>query len=218
VDYLHNNNIIHRDLKPSNILITDKYNLKICDFNTSKILEIPDFKEKSLHTQIGTPFYMSPECVDNRKYNFKTDIWSIGCILYELMELEIAFNCNHIGRLLIKIHSGKYNKFKKAKFYTRDLREIVKKCVNKDENKRPNTLQLIEYPVFANSPFTRHINTEELEINTLQSSIIPKSIEDFKKVLKKYYKPLRKTPSNTGLQIDTTKSLIVSQMKIENKP
>ena len=56
------------------------------------------------------------------------------------MELEIAFNCNHIGRLLIKIHSGKHNKFNKALFYTGDLREIVKKCVNKDENKRPNTL------------------------------------------------------------------------------
>jgi len=217
VDYLHSNNIIHRDLKPSNILITDRYNLKICDFNTSKILKIPEFKEKNLHTQIGTPFYMSPECVDNRKYNFKTDIWSIGCILYELMELEIAFNCNHIGRLLIKIHSGKHNKFNKALFYTRDLRQIVKKCVNKDENKRPNTLQLIEFPIFANSPFTRHINTEELEINTLQSSIIPKSIDDFKKVLGKYYKPLRKTPSNTGLQIDTTKSLVVSQMKIGNR-
>ena len=59
---------------------------------------------------------MSPECVDNRRYNFKTDIWSIGCILYELMELQIAFNCSHIGRLLIKIHGGKFNKFKREFF------------------------------------------------------------------------------------------------------
>ena len=217
VDYLHSNNIIHRDLKPSNILITDRYNLKLCDFNTSKILENNSFNEKKLHTQIGTPFYMSPECVDSRKYNFKTDIWSIGCILYELMELNVAFDCNHIGKLLIKIHGGKYNKFRKAQFYAKELQEIVLMCIDTRECKRPDTIKLLENNIFTNSPFTRHINTEELEINTLQSSIVPKSIDDFKKVLVKYYKPLRKTSSNTGLNIDTTKSLVVSQIKLETK-
>ena len=216
VDYLHNNNIIHRDLKPSNILVTDKYNLKICDFNTSKILEAPKFQDKRLHTQIGTPFYMSPECVDNRKYNFKTDIWSIGCILYELMELNIAFNCNHIGRLLIKIHGGKFNKFKKSQYYASELRDIVRSCINISENTRPTTAELIKNPIFANSPFKPYNNKTELEINTLQSSIIPKSPIDFKGVIGKYYRQLRKTSSNVDLSIDSTKSLVISQMKIGN--
>ena len=214
VDYLHNNNIIHRDLKPSNILITDRYNLKICDFNTSKIIEAPKFKDTRMHTQIGTPFYMSPECVDNRKYNFKTDIWSIGCILYELMELQIAFNCSHIGRLLIKIHGGKFNKFKKSSFYARELTDIVKSCINVDENKRPTTKELIENFIFSNSPFKPYRNNTELEINTLQSSIIPKTPSDFNSVIKTYYKQLRKTNSNRDLSVDSTKSLVISQMKI----
>ena len=214
VDYLHSNNIIHRDLKPSNVLITDRYNVKICDFNTSKIIEAPKFQDTRQHTQIGTPFYMSPECVDNRCYNFKTDIWSIGCILYELMELQIAFNCSHIGRLLIKIHGGKFNKFKKSGYYASELTEIVKQCINVTEKDRPTTTELIDNYIFTNSPFKPYKNNTELEINTLQTSIIPKTPQDFNNVIKKYYKQLRKTESNSDISVDSTKSLVISQMKI----
>ena len=217
LNYLHTNNIIHRDLKPSNLLITDRHNLKICDFNTCKILNEPIFKKSALHTQIGTPFYMSPECVDNRKYSFKTDIWSLGCILYELMELRIAFDCSHIGKLLIKIHSGKYNKFSKSNFYASEFTEIVKNCIKLVEKERPNTNELLEHSIFIDSPFTRDFdeNAVSLDINVLSDSIIPKNPRDFKDVLSKFYKPLKITnteKTKPNLVVDSTKSLLVNKI------
>jgi len=221
LSYLHINNIIHRDLKPSNMLITDRYNIKICDFNTCKILNAPNFKKSSIHTQIGTPFYMSPECVDNRKYSFKTDIWSLGCILYELMELKIAFKCNHIGRLLIKIHSGCYNKFNKTAFYATELKNIVINCIQLVEEKRPDTNKLLEHPIFLGSEFSRDFNenTNDLDINVLNESMIPKNPRDFKDVLNKFYKPLKivKENGSDSATIDSTKSLLVSKIEIETK-
>lgn len=208
LDYLHYNNIIHRDLKPSNILITNNYNLKVCDFNTSKILTDTNFVKSNMHTQIGTPFYMSPECIDNSKYNFKTDIWSLGCILFELMELSIAFETNHIGKLIIKIHNASYNKFSKRNMYTNELKKLVKDCIQKDAEKRPSTSDILDMLLFSNSRFDKY---NEKEINTIQSSLMPKSSIEFKKILKKFYQPLIEN------KIDSTKSLCVSKMKISPK-
>jgi len=97
---LHINSVIHRDLKPANILLNDKDNptkIVICDFGASICLL--DNINAYCCTKIGTPYFMSPEQNNSNCYDKKTDIWSLGCILYELITLEKPFEANNINML-----------------------------------------------------------------------------------------------------------------------
>jgi serine/threonine protein kinase len=108
IQYLHTNGVIHRDLKPANILLNDKDNptkIVICDFGASICL-LDDNAYCS--TKIGTPYFMSPEQNNSNCYDKKTDIWSLGCILYELITLEKPFEANNINMLNQKITKGYY--------------------------------------------------------------------------------------------------------------
>jgi serine/threonine-protein kinase ULK/ATG1 len=83
LQYLRDNNIIHRDIKPKNILLTNNNKiLKICDFGFAKSI-IDDVS--LMETLCGSPLYMAPEIINNKKYNIKSDLWSVGIILYEII-------------------------------------------------------------------------------------------------------------------------------------
>lgn len=101
LDYLHHNQIIHRDLKSLNILINNQNTIKIGDFGVSKVL-----KAGFAHTFVGTPYYLSPEICQEKAYNEKSDIWSLGCVLYEMMTLSKPFDSNNQMGLLFKIIKG----------------------------------------------------------------------------------------------------------------
>ena len=83
LNYLHEKKIIHRDLKSANIFLMKNNTVKIGDLNVSKIN-----KQGMAHTQTGTPYYASPEIWLDQPYDYKSDIWSLGCILYELCQLK----------------------------------------------------------------------------------------------------------------------------------
>ena len=76
---LHDLKIVHRDIKCANIFLTKKGDLKLGDLNVSKVA-----KRGMLSTQTGTPYYASPEVWKDKPYNQKSDIWSLGCVLYEM--------------------------------------------------------------------------------------------------------------------------------------
>ncbi len=88
VQYMHSQSFIHRDLKPQNILMDRSGNVKLCDFNLSRRIESPD---PSTHTVI-TLYYRPPELLlDAKNYSFEIDVWSIGCIFYELFMKKVLF-------------------------------------------------------------------------------------------------------------------------------
>ena len=111
VRYLHDRRILHRDLKSQNVFLSQQSPsapliVKLGDFGISKILRNTIALAK---TVCGTPYYFSPEICLNRPYNNKSDVWSLGCILYEMTQLKHAFDGKNIIALMARILSGKYS-------------------------------------------------------------------------------------------------------------
>ena len=102
---LHELNIMHRDIKPANILLTKQGTIKLADFNVSKVLQRAD---GFLQTQTGTPYYACPEVWLNKPYNFKSDIWSLGCVMYEMAALRPPFKAGDMPGLSKKVTQAYY--------------------------------------------------------------------------------------------------------------
>lgn len=204
--YLHDNGIIHRDIKTSNLLITRLGNLKLTDFNTCKTIG-NNLKMSLKHTQIGTPYYMSPELISDTKYSYKVDVWSIGCVLYEIILLKQAFKCNHIGRLMINIRSGNYNPIKSdiVDRYSKELLKIINITLDKDERSRPTVYNLLEkLPHLYRDKKETIEKVDKKDINLLQDVYVPKSLQDFNTVINKFYK-------GHESKIDVSKYLLVQK-------
>ena len=90
---MHEQQIIHRDIKIQNIFLTSQGIVKLGDFGIAKVLESPD---QLANTSLGTPYYLSPEICQSSKYNYKTDIWMLGCTLHELCTLERPFQAESL--------------------------------------------------------------------------------------------------------------------------
>ncbi|GFS00995.1 serine/threonine-protein kinase Nek1 [Elysia marginata] len=104
--YIHSRGILHRDIKPQNIFVDENYVVKLGDFGICKILQL----EADLAlTMIGTPFYLSPEICLQQPYNCKSDMWSAGCVLYELCCLKLPFTATNIPSLTAQIIAGNYS-------------------------------------------------------------------------------------------------------------
>ena len=144
LSYLHNKKILHRDLKTKNIFLTKNLNIKIGDLGIAKIL-----KEKNhTNTLIGTPFYLSPEICEEKPYNEKSDIWALGCILYELITFKHPYNATNQAALLLKIINGNYEDFNKEIFISDNLKKMVELLLEKNYLKRPSIFDIINNSFF----------------------------------------------------------------------
>ena len=130
--YLHRNNIIHRDIKTSNIFLDNEWNIKLGDLGISKIMG-NDFN--LANTYIGTPYYMAPELYSGLKYNTKCDIWSFGCIIYELITLRKPFDGRNIIELAKKIKYSSVNSNYIIR-YKSEYMSILNKMLISDFNNR----------------------------------------------------------------------------------
>uniref|UniRef100_A0A7S3YXB3 non-specific serine/threonine protein kinase n=1 Tax=Lotharella globosa TaxID=91324 RepID=A0A7S3YXB3_9EUKA len=135
--FVHMKNILHRDLKSQNIFLKDGM-IQLGDFGISKVLETTG---SFAQTCIGTPYYMSPELFQNKKYNFKSDVWALGCVLYEMATLKHAFDANSINGLAMKIIRGKYPKLSST--YSRSLHSLVASMLTIEPRRRPSIKKIL---------------------------------------------------------------------------
>lgn len=140
LNYIHKKGIVHRNLKSKNIFLTKSRTIKICDFNSCCILE----KKQMAQTQIGTPFYTAPEIWNQKPYNYKSDIWSLGCIIYEMATLSLPFKGETIELLYENIMSKKYNPI--PDFYSNNLKNLIDNMLSFDPSRRPSSDILLNYP------------------------------------------------------------------------
>lgn len=112
--------VIHRDLKPANCMLDINHDIKLGDFGLARILSE---QSKYAHTHVGTPYYMSPEQINERDYDEKSDVWSLGCVLYELCTLSPPFEAmNHLA-LAQKIMKGTYPPISSK--YSKELSDLI---------------------------------------------------------------------------------------------
>ena len=98
---MHNRKILHRDLKVQNIFMTDDDTLKIGDLGISK--QMTHTTQMAETPMIGTPLYLSPEIINSLPYSFKSDIWALGCILYQLCTLKVPFDAPNLPALSLMV-------------------------------------------------------------------------------------------------------------------
>lgn len=127
---LHDKKILHRDIKSANIFITKDDIVKLGDLNVSKIA-----KKGLLYTQTGTPYYASPEIWKDRPYDGKSDIWSLGCVLYEMSALKPPFKAQDMQGLYRKVVAGNYADIPKQ--YSSELSKLIKRLLQVNPVNRP---------------------------------------------------------------------------------
>ena len=173
---IHSKKVIHRDLKPENIFISSDHLIKIGDFGISKIL---DGTKNYAQTRIGTCAYMAPEIYKGEKYSKKVDIWSLGCIIYELCTLNRCFDSNIIFELANKINSGIHGKID-LKYYNDYLQDIIDLCLKKNDKERPNIDRINE---LISEELTLD-QFKKLSINTIDDLSYDLMFEKIKMIIK----------------------------------
>ena len=132
---IHERKILHRDLKPANVFLTYERQTKwpkIGDYGCAKLFEGATNKQTQF---VGTPNYMAPELCDESDYNTASDIWSLGCILYELAALRPPFEAQSWLGLVMKIQKGEFKPL--PQMYTPQLCDLVAQLLEKDPLRRP---------------------------------------------------------------------------------
>jgi len=142
LQYIHGERILHRDLKSSNLFLMKSMSVvKLGDFGISRVLE---GTAEAAMTVVGTPYYMSPEVCENKPYTYKSDVWSLGCVLYELCMLKHAFSADNLLGLVYKIVRNEYEPI--PKLYSQELNRLIKGMLDKNAETRPSVRDLLADP------------------------------------------------------------------------
>lgn len=142
--YLYNKKILHRDIKVHNVFITKENNIKLGDFGISKqqntLLD-------STNSTLGTPFYLPPEICFGKNYSFKSEIWMLGCLLYELMNLKKPFSGESFPSIINSIKNTFPDMCNKD-IYSSELSQFILFLLEKDVEVRPSLEDICDNEYF----------------------------------------------------------------------
>jgi len=206
--YLHDNKIMHRDLKCANIFLMKDGILKLGDLNVSKIAKLG-----MAQTQAGTPYYISPEIWKEQPYDYKCDIWSVGCIIYEICTLRPPFRGNSLNELYRNIMNGYYLPI--SNIYSNDLKTLISMMLVIDNKKRASTDELLNSNIIKkwiqklrsqnnNKLGAELVNnyTNNVRANLIKTIKMPKNLRDINnKLPKKRYNPSDEMMKNDKYEI-----------------
>lgn len=140
---LHNMKILHRDIKPGNIMVMQGDIAKIGDLGIAKLLT----STLAAKTQIGTPHYMPPEIWKNKPYSFSSDIWALGCLLYEMATFSVPFEARSMNELRYKVLKGTFPAVPGT--YSKELANMVRDCLDQTPERRPTVERMLASPIIT---------------------------------------------------------------------
>ena len=138
LEYLHSQQIIHRDIKLLNIFMSKNKIVKIGDMGMSKILS----KKEMKLSRVGTPLFLAPELVLKEKYDYKADIWSLGCSIYHLAKTVPPFNDKNLIKLGQSIVNDEPPELPGC--YSNELKNFVIKLMTKNKKMRPSATEALQ--------------------------------------------------------------------------
>lgn len=154
--YIHDRKIIHRDIKAQNIFVMSDGTIRFGDFGVARVLASTLERAK---TQVGTPYYISPEILKSRGYTSKTDIWSLGVLLFELCALDVPVKAPSLHELYRKI-TGLRRVPPLPSQYSSSVKDLVASMLKPDASKRPSATDLLAHPALSGR-VSKFLNEEE---------------------------------------------------------
>lgn len=144
IKHVHDRKILHRDLKSQNIFLTKSKLVKLGDFGIARVLS---HTKDIAKTVVGTPYYLSPEIIENQPYSFSSDIWSLGVLLYEMCWLKPPFDAGSLHDLAKKIVKGKYSAIPVR--YSDNMSLLIETLLKVEPSERPNINQILKFPLIS---------------------------------------------------------------------
>lgn len=173
---LHDLQILHRDLKSANVFLYRSGVTKLGDMNVSKVA-----KEGMQHTQTGTPYYASPEVWNDETYDFKSDMWSLGCVIYEMAALQPPFQAADMSGLFKKITTGRFPRLPRV--FSSELNTLIGMLLQINPRDRPDCAQVLKLPFLTEKTGSQTSRIAAPETILLSTIYLPKNLIELPEIL-----------------------------------